>query len=419
MSKKTKKYTGCIGSIEKARDFARESFVYGLRDKSEHTEISPRAYDEVTRQMGDWFQECVQTRKVRVRNKVKYISLNCREYAANPLYKIWKSCSFTTNEIVFFFFLINYLTLISNLTGKKESVKLSELYKKYRDLHRSDGFDYSAAQKWITNKGCPSGIIIKDKNGKYSLAPTIDLSQLEDILLYFSEIAPGGVIGSYVLDKCDKTDSIFRFKQHYSGQAFDCEVICNALYAIKNNKELSFEYLPRGEEKYKTKVLPVKVLSSTQNGRQYLIAWNEEEICFKNYRIDRIKNITIFDEKVDGAEQRRNYYESLRNHIWGVSLGDEELTHVEFVIKVDEREAYIVRRLNREKRCGKVSPVANSPGMFKFEADVYDAHEMFPWIRTFICRIVELHISDGNLEKLFWDSFDDMYNSYATEDMKS
>lgn len=413
MSKKTKQYTGCIRSIEKARDFARESFVYGLKDKSEHTEISPRAYDEVTRQMGDWFQECVQTRKVRIRNKVKYISLNCREYAVNPLYNIWKSCSFTTNEIVFFFFLINYLT------GKNEPVKLSELYKKYRDIHRSDGFDYSGAQKWMTNKGCPSGIIIRDKKGKYSLAPTIDLSQLENVLLYFSEIAPSGVIGSYILDKHEKVDSPFRFKQLYDGQAFDCEVVCNALYAIKNNKALSFEYLPRGEEKYKTKVLPVKVLSSTQNGRQYLIAWNEEEICYKNYRIDRIKNITISDEKVDGAEQRRNYYDSLRKHIWGVSLGDGELTHVEFVIKVDEGEAYIVRRLSREKRCGKVSPVANSPGLFRFEADVYDAHEMFPWIRTFICRIVVLNISDGNLEKLFWDAVKDMYRLYTMEDTKS
>lgn len=419
MSKKTKQYTGCIRSIEKARDFARESFVYGLKDKSEHTEISPRAYDEVTRQMGDWFQECVQTRKVRVRNKVKYISLNCREYAVNPLYKIWKSCSFTTNEIVFFFFLINYLTLISYLTGKKESVKLSELYNKYRDLHRSDGFEYSAAQKWLKNKGCPSGIIIKDNKGRYSLAPTFDLSELEDSLLYFSEIAPSGVIGSYVLDKYDKTDSPFRYKQHYNGQAFDCEVVGNSLYAIKNNKPLSFEYLPKGEAKYKAKVFPVKVLSSTQNGRQYLIAWNDEEMSYKNYRIDRIKNITISDKKGEGTEQRRKYYDSIRNHIWGVSLGDGELIHVEFVIKVDEGEAYIIRRLNREKRCGKVSHVTNCPGHFRFEADVYDAHEMFPWIRTFICRIVELHISDGNLEKMFWDSFNDMCNLYIVEATKS
>ena len=103
MSKKTKQYTGCIGSIEKARNFARESFVYGIREKSDYSEISPRAYDEATRQMGDWFQECLQTRIVKVRNKVKYLSLDCRDYSINPLYKIWKARSVTSNEIVFFF----------------------------------------------------------------------------------------------------------------------------------------------------------------------------------------------------------------------------------------------------------------------------------------------------------------------------
>ena len=98
--------------------------------------------------------------------------------------------------------------------------------------------------------------------------------------------------------------------------------------------------------------------------------------------------------------------------MWGVSLGDGEIVHVEFCVKVEEDEAYIINRLYREMRCGTVEPVPDSPGLVKFSADVYDAHEMFPWIRTFICRIVSLKISDHELEKHFWEAISDMYDIY-------
>ena len=408
MAKKTKQYTGCIGSIEKARDFARESFVYGMKDKSDYNEISPRAYDEATRQMGDWFQDCLQTRTVKVRNKVKYLSLDCREYSFNPLYKIWKARSFTTNEIVFFFSLLEILS-------DDEPVSIGDIYTQYDLIHRTGGFTQSMAQNWLRNRGCPSELIVRRGRGKFSLAKPIDLSLVIDALLYFSEIAPSGVIGSFILDKQNETSSPFRFKQHYIGQAFDCEVLCNVLYAIRSRRNLVFTYHPKGREEEQINTYPVKVYSSTQSGRQYLIAWNEKEGCFFSYRIDRIKNISIADVPSLNAEMVQKRFKNVQDHIWGVSFGNGILTHVEMLIKVEDNEAFIVNRLDREKRCGKVSLVDNKPGIFKFEADVYDAREMFPWLRTFICRIVELRISDKALEDQFWDSVQDMYKLYFAE----
>ncbi len=408
MSKKTKQYTGCIGSIEKARDFARESFVYGMKDKKDYDEISPRAYDEATRQLGDWFRDCLQTRTVKVRNKVKYLSLNCREYSRNPLYKIWKARSFTTNEIVFFFSLLEILS-------DEKPVDIGDLYAKYDCIHRTGGFTKSMAQNWLRNRGCPSEIIVKRGRGKYSLAKSFDLSPIIEPLLYYSEIAPSGVIGSFILDKQKKVESPFRFKQHYIGQAFDCEVVCNVLYAIKHRKNLVFIYQPKGKEKESINVFPVKVYSSTQSGRQYLMAWNEKEECFLTYRIDRIKNISIEDAAPTDVTIIHNKYEAAKEHIWGVSFGDGKLTHVEMLVKVEEDEAFIVSRLDREKRCGKVSLIDNQAGIFKYEVDVFDAREMFPWLRTFICRIIELTISDKDLENRFWDSVQDMYRLYTEE----
>lgn len=408
MSKKTKQYTGCIGSIEKARDFARESFVYGMKDKSDYNEISPRAYDDATRQMGDWFQDCLQTRTVKIRNKVKYLSLDCREYARNPLYKLWKAHSFTTNEIIFFFALLEILS-------DEKPVSIGNLYTKYDLIHRTGGFTQSMAQNWLRNKGCPSGITVKRGRGEYSLAKPFDLSPVIEPILYFSETAPGGVVGSFILDKQEETPSPFRFKQHYIGQAFDCEVLCNVLYAIKNKRNLNYIYQPKGKEENYIDVFPVKVYSSTQSGRQYLIAWDEKTENFFNYRIDRIKNICITEETPSNADAVIDQFKEVQNHIWGVSFGDGKLTHVEMLIKVEDNEGFIVNRLQREKRCGKVSLTDGQAGIFKFEADVYDAREMFPWFRTFVCRIIKLKISDEMLEKQFWDSIQDMYRLYITE----
>lgn len=408
MPKKTKQYTGCIGSIEKARRFARESFVYGMKDKSDFDEISPRAYDEVTRQMGDWFQDCMQTRTVKVRSKVKYLSLDCRAYSTNPLYKMWKAHSFTTNEIVFFFSLLEVLS-------DAEPVSIGELYAKYDLIHRTGGFTQSMAQNWLHNRGCPSEIVVKKGRGKYCLATAPDLSPIVDLLLYYSEIAPGGVIGSFILDKQEGAGSPFRFKQHYIGQAFDCEVLCNALFAIKNGRELELIYHPRGGEEEHTSVFPLKVYSSTRSGRQYLIAWEEEKQRFSSYRLDRIQAIRIAGSALPRVSGLRAQFAQLQKYVWGVSFGGGSLTHVEMLIKVEADEAFILNRLEREKRCGRVSLADAQTGIFKFEADVYDAREMFPWLRTFIGRITALYISDEELEKQFWASIQEMYKLYAAE----
>lgn len=49
----------------------------------------------------------------------------------------------------------------------------------------------------------------------------------------------------------------------------------------------------------------------------------------------------------------------------------------------------------------------------KFVVDVFDSNELIPWIRTFICRIIDLHFSNKDLENKFrWD-MDTMYELYG------
>ena len=51
----------------------------------------------------------------------------------------------------------------------------------------------------------------------------------------------------------------------------------------------------------------------------------------------------------------------------------------------------------------------------RFSADVYDASEVIPWMRTFICRITDIHFSNAELEKMFKDDIEAMYKLYGLE----
>ena len=103
-------------------------------------------------------------------------------------------------------------------------------------------------------------------------------------------------------------------------------------------------------------------------------------------------------------------------HLWGVSTqsrSGQRLDHVEFTVRYDPDETHIHQRLEREKRCGTVEKLDENTS--RFSADVYDAAEMIPWIRTFICRITQISFSDKELEAMFNADLQSMYEIYGLE----
>ena len=83
---------------------------------------------------------------------------------------------------------------------------------------------------------------------------------------------------------------------------------------------------------------------------------------------------------------------------------------VEFCVHVDEGEEYIVSRLEREKRTGTVEKIDENT--WRFSADVYDASELNPWIRTFVGRIKSINYSNVLYENRFRMDLCDMYRLY-------
>lgn len=132
------------------------------------------------------------------------------------------------------------------------------------------------------------------------------------------------------------------------------------------------------------------------------------------FRLDSIKSVTLLD-KAENIEKLKESAKSFDSHLWGVSSGDDRsLDHVEMTVFVGDNEEYIINRLEREKRNGKIIPVDSHH--FKFVADVYDAVEMLPWIRTFTGRITNLTSTNSTMVETFNEDLKAMQFMYGGDE---
>ena len=227
---------------------------------------------------------------------------------------------------------------------------------------------------------------------------------------------PCGVIGSFLLDQQLKHKGKFAFKHHYITGTMDSDVMCQLFEAMQKKSSVTIQMLQkRTGNKTKMKVIPLQIFISVQSGRQYLMAYSQQFKRISSFRLDRIISVKIEKEDKDFQELRKKL-KHMKKHIWGVSTtsrSGERMETVEFTVHYEENEPYIHQRLEREKRCGKVKKIDDHTS--RFYAEVYDASELVPWIRTFLCRITEIHFSNKILETQFKRDIQKMYELYDLE----
>ena len=142
------------------------------------------------------------------------------------------------------------------------------------------------------------------------------------------------------------------------------------------------------------------------------MCWHKLQKQIKSFRLDYILGVEqgVVCENYDVYNDMLN---RMKNHMWGVICKKSETAteHIDFTVHMDDDEDHIYRRLLREKRCGTVEKTDNNT--CRFSANVYDTTEMVPWIRTFICRITELHMSNKKVEEKFKRDLEHMYRMYG------
>ena len=405
-------YNELIKSFERVRAYMREFYVYGFKSRTEYDAKSARSYDDERRRLESWLGDYMRFAQTPEGKNV-FLSVDSRVTRKNPLYKAWKAKSFTDGDITLHF-------AIFDILYKPEIKKtLAELIEAIDELLSSSiTFDESTLRKKL-KEYADEGIIQIEKEGRrvlYSRSADTDISSLSDIIDFFSEVAPCGVIGSFLQDKQQEQPELFSFKHHYITSAMDSEVTAALFDAIRSHRYITVDNLGKHSKEAKTiRLVPLKIYISAQNGRQNLLAYHEKANRLNSYRLDYMSNVRIEDETCEKFDALRAALAKAENHMWGVNCkwNVKRVEHVEFEIRIEDDEQFIVRRLEREKRCGRVEKIDDN--RYRYVAEVFDSTEMLPWIRTFISRITKMNFSNRNAENKFKADIQEMYRMYSID----
>lgn len=411
-------YNELIKNFEKIRAYMREFYVYGFKSRDEYDKKSLRSYDDEKRRMESWLGKHMSFVRTSEGKNV-FISIDSHASNHNPFYNALKAKSFTDGDITLHFIIFD---ILYNETDEYSLQELmNKIDKEYLCFFEEPMvFDESTVRKKL-KEYIENGLIVSERQGKklvYRRAKDVKSDNLYDIIDFYSEIAPCGVIGSFLYDKEESHDEVFSFKHHYMTSAIDSDVLCSLFLAMQSKSVVTVHNLSRKTTEHrKNRVVPLRIRISVQDGKQYLIAYQSDFNCIKSFRIDYLSNVKI-EEPTPRFDELRRILDDMETKMWGVSCRgslsrEERLEHVEFTVRIEQGEEYIVKRLQREKRIGRVEKIDDYT--YRFMAEVYETGELIPWIRTFICRITKLNFSNRTIENKFKQDIKQMYKMYGID----
>ena len=416
-----------IKSFGKSRDYVRDFFVYGFKSRQDFTsdKKSARTYDDERRRITSWLGKYVEEETAESEgSRVKNISLQMDSNLLdeNPLFAVWKTKSFTDNDVMLHF-------CIFDILSEKETLYTAN---EIADILSSDyalAVDTQMVRRKL-NEYVKEGLIETEKQGKsllykrgFSYQELYDggdgsVDGLTDAMALMQLDSPFGFVGNIILDSIDSKNELFRVKHSFPSFTLEDEVLLQILEAKNNFHILKFEVKSNRNEKVQIIFgVPLKILISIRTGRRFVCICQKlrskgEDINryrFVTLRLDQIKKITELssseiDEKTDISDLNKfevmNNLETNIDYVWGVSFSGNK-TKLKLTLSIDEKyEDFIIQRLVREGKNGKVTRLEEN--LFSYEKVVFDAREMFPWLRTFIGRMVDIRFIflDGELNEV-------------------
>ena len=404
-----------IKNFDNIRLLMRDFYVFGFKSRADFADKSARSYDNERRRIESWLGEYMYFRQ-NAGGKNCFISVDSRKIRHNPFYKALKAKSFTVNDIMLHFFLLDILQPGEKFTLRQLMERLDAAYLSCFD--EPAALDISTVRKKLAEYA-ELGLIKNEKCGRelyYERSrDEVDLAIWRDAVGFFAETNQIGVVGSFIEDKFAAGNSVFSYKHHYLLHALESDVLLDLLAAMEHRQCVRIESCSSKGKNISFRVLPLKIYVSTQSGRRYVMCW-----FFKAHRIIfcRLDNLERVLEAKD-VRDYDNFYamaEQMEQHLWGVSMNRgpaDALEHVELVVRISSDEPYILQCLKREKRCGRVEKT--DAEHYRFVADVHDAGEMLPWLRTFIGRIESFSCSNKAVEEKFWQDLAEVYAMYGVK----
>lgn len=402
-------FSELIKRFDKIRDYMRDFYVYGFKSRTDFTKKSVRTYDNEKRRIESYMGKYMKWDYIGG-SKTSFISVDCANIPVNPLYAAWKSKSFTANDIMLHFYILDCLH-IGAMTVEELTDTICE--------KSESTFDVQTVRNKC-NEYIALGLLTKEKQGKafaYKITPqTIPISaELMDAVKFFQGTAPFGEIGSYILDYENQSNDLFSFKHHYIAHTLENQVLLDLLTAIRTNRAVFFENQSERTGKTVTfHALPLKIFVSTQTGRRFVCMYSFTTRRFTNFRLDYVKTVTL-DNEIPFALELKEKLQNNLNKVWGVGFGGTNRQEIICMkLHIDERyETYIIDRIQREGQGGELIKIENNT--FLFTKEIFDSNDMSPWIKTFTGRIIQLEGTNETVISRFYNDMKRMADMYSIE----
>lgn len=441
-----------IKNFDRIRDYMRQFYIYGFKARTEFDGKSARTYDNERRRIESWLADYTRA-DYTSKGKHVYINVDSKEIPQNPLYTAWKSKSFTDNDLMLHFFLLDQMIEDGN-----ENAGMAKAGAVQTEAAQTEAAQAGAAQ---TESQSPGGLTarelcdricadygvvfdsqtvrlklkeyeslgllsaVKDKKQlRYRLAPllapeTAGPSPAWDRLImavkFFQGTAPFGVIGSTILDREETDNEYFQFKHHFIVHTLEDGVLSDVLAAMKQGRAISFTNRSgRTGNVSQSRGLPLKIFVSTRTGRRYVCLYQENTRRFTNMRLDSMSNVTPLEIHSDYSRKQDLLKRNL-DRLWGVSFsGSGRLEEICIKFYVNEStEAYVLDRLYREGRGGEIQRIRENE--YLYSGAFFDTNEMLSWVKTFTGRILDIQGSNHfAVAKITYD-WEKMYEMYCRD----
>ncbi len=404
-----------IKSFSKSREYVRSFFIYGFKTREDFTKWSGRTYDNERRRLESWLSGYVRQDYNKKRKNI-YLSIDSRLLDTNPLYRVWKAKSFTDNDIMLHFYILDALQKYGRQTADQLTDGIMQHYNRMFD---------SQIVRRKCNQYAEEGMLGKEKRGRdifYRSGPPFQklLSAypgLAHALKLYQLFSPLGIIGNTIMENVSLQNHCFRVRHNFFVHTLEDEILLPILQAMHQKRNVLLHIRStKSENIFEKEGTPLKIFTSTRTGRRFLCLYLPEKRYFTTVRLDAVEKVVIKELFPDYASVRNNL-EKNKAYAWGISFRNNNhthLVHVKLTLYIDEHsEMFILNRLDREGKGGAIRRIA--PDTFMYEIDVFDANEMLPWLRTFTGRIIAVESDSKKLNQLFKRDFLTMYHLYFKE----
>lgn len=401
-----------VKSFPKTREYIRDFFVYGFKTREEFKYKSSRTYDNERRRLESWLGGYVRKDHAANGSNIS-LAIDSNLLDTNPLFQVWKTKSFTDNDIVLHFLILD---LLRDGTERDVEEITDCLLNQYEVL-----FEAQTVRRKCNAYG-KEGLLCKKKAGKkvvFSLDDSIvtwlrSNENIWDALAFYQMADAFGIIGNELSEQLDFHNGTFRVKHSFFVYTLEEEILLELLDAM--NREMNVKLEIRSSKRGNVSTVactPLQVFTSTRSGRRFLCAYVKRNKRFTCFRLDTVKHVSPLEPCSHYGELREKLDRN-RQKLWGVSfqsMGGRHLDKLVMTIQVREPdELYIVDRLKREGRGGTVTKIQEN--IYRYEIEVFDCNEMLPWIRTFIGRIVSFECTVESIRRRFYQELWTMYRMY-------